>query len=147
MPCSPTPESHLFLPCWFRWYCLLENWRHRPLVMPVFGAQSHASAYGLQSSCLRLTHVVTSMHSRLSTGWVVPFPDRHFRRLLIKRLVAHQFCRLGPHTSFIRFGQRSLLDFVCQQWTTATSCRWPWLKRLPSNFNNFLRRVFFLNFG
>jgi len=38
---------------------------------PAFGALSHASAYGLQSLCLRLTQVVTSLHSRLDTSeWV-----------------------------------------------------------------------------
>lgn len=67
-------------------------WKDNAIGLPFeifFEAQSHASAYGLHSSCLRLIRFVASPYSRLSTGWVVPFPDRHFSRLLIKRLVAH----------------------------------------------------------
>jgi len=69
-------------------FCLFENMG--PSRCSVFGAQSLAFAYGLQASCLRLIQFVTSLFSRLSTGGWVSFPDRPLRRLLIRRLVAHQ---------------------------------------------------------
>ena len=64
-------------------FCL--NVRHGPYPFGCFGAQSLASAYGLQSSYLRLIQIVTSLYSRLGTRWTGnPFPDRYHKRLVNK---------------------------------------------------------------
>ena len=56
----------------------------------LFEAQSHASAYGLQPPLSTLDSSCYLLNSKTKYGWMVSLPDRHFSRLLIKRLVAHQ---------------------------------------------------------
>ena len=90
MPCSMTPGSHPYLPCRVR--VVLPSGIITPSASHfhiLFGAQSHASAYGLQSSLSTLNSSRYLLASKTKYGWVVPFPDCHFRQLLIKRLVAH----------------------------------------------------------
>ena len=72
MPGSPTPVVPRYSPQFeLSWFCLLSVLKHRPPQKTPFRG-SITSAHGFRPSsyrCLRFTHVVTFMRTRLASQW------------------------------------------------------------------------------